>query len=175
MKTGRNNNLGVSLVELMVVVSILAVLSAGMVTGMGMMSGKKAKECATQINSAIGKTKLETLSKSVGADSLDNMDTYLEVYKAEDGTIHARICVKGTEEDTKVGERGLKVQYMNAGDETVHELVNAQDSFKIGFDRSTGAFMKNGTVYVENILISYGQKVYEIHITQETGKYQLTE
>ena len=169
----QQDNRGLTLIELITVIAIMAVLTTGFVTGIGMLSGKKAKSCAQQITAALDKTKLETLSKSTGADS-DNPDVYLLLQADTDQGILGSIYVKGTAIDhqTVLGARGVKVTMTDAAGQNL-DLASMQNGAKIAYDRSDSALIKVGTEQWSAISVQYATTTYRITLLTDTGQYTM--
>ena len=84
------NDKGVSLVELIIIIAIMAVLSTGLISMIGILNGRAARECAQDTLSALSKVRVLTLSKSAGAPpsgKASDADVYLEIIPDSDGRI----------------------------------------------------------------------------------------
>ena len=89
MRTGRkSNNGGLSLVELIIVIAIMAILVGVMAISASSLTGRKVKKCADEIVSTIERTRVLTLGKE--QNDVECVLTY------EGKEYHAKIYQKGT-------------------------------------------------------------------------------
>ena len=62
-RKNRINDFGFSLIELIVVIAIMGVMTGGIALGVGMAFSKDAERCATAINDAISRTRMDSMSR----------------------------------------------------------------------------------------------------------------
>lgn len=168
------NDKGVSLVELIIIIAIMAVLSTGLISMIGILNGRAARECAQDTLSALSKVRVLTLSKSAGAPPSGNAsdaDVYLEIIPDSDG----RILIK----QAKNNEDGVLVfDQISVGAANVDIIaeINGKEvnltgtDIKIAYDRATGAFLKySDEGYMTKLTFEQG-KTYTIYMTPATGK-----
>jgi prepilin-type N-terminal cleavage/methylation domain-containing protein len=168
----KQNNKGMSLVELIVVMAIMAVLASAVGIGIGMISTKQVDQCATQLKSSVQGIRITTMGK---------YQTYLKVYNTANG-----VCIEEFTQDADgtvtssskiVGDSTVTVIY-KLSDGTVFNLGDSSNPLYIEFDRSSGALKKlpasmgsaqEGKYCVE-IEVSKGSKVRTLKIAYLTGK-----
>lgn len=170
------NDKGVSLVELIIIIAIMAVLSTGLISMIGILNGRAARECAQDTLSALSKVRVLTLSKSAGAPpsgKASDADVYLEIIPDSDG----RILIK----QAKKNEDGVVVVFDQisvgaANVDIIAEINNKKEvnltgtDIKIAYDRATGAFLKySDEGYITKLTFEQG-KSYTINMTPATGK-----
>ena len=169
----KNKNNGVSLVELIVIIAVMAILSTGALSMIGLLTGRAARECAQDTVSALSRIRVLTLSKSGGApDSglASDADVYLEIINSGDGYIYIRQIVNGENVDEiKVSAPSVNI-YAVVGGNGID--LTGQD-IRIAYDRSTGAFLKYSDQGYMTALIFDQGKTYTIQMTPTTGKADL--
>jgi len=167
-----NKNKGVSLVELVVIIAIMAILSTGLISVLGLLSGKGARECAQNTLSALSKVRVLTLSKSLGAPESglsSDADVYLEI-KGDSGYIYINQVRDGeTVDEIKVSAPSITISAVVGGSE-----VDLTDSdIILAYDRATGAFLKfSDSGYMTSLTFSQG-KEYTITMIPTTGRVEL--
>ena len=176
-----NKNKGFSLVELIVVISIITIMAGGLVSLFGLLSGKHAKQASSGFNTALSAIKTETLAKSRGANP-DNPDVYIELY-TKDGLLMVDLysypsgaegvnkCVVETKNIGRFS-KFVMVYKTSTGSE---ETFAASDKMILAFNRSTAAIMPvkiNGTDAgnIEYVAFRQGSRGYRISMTALTGK-----
>ncbi|SER21414.1 hypothetical protein SAMN04487884_10351 [Butyrivibrio fibrisolvens] len=169
------NDKGVSLVELIIIIAIMAVLSTGLISMIGILNGRAARECAQDTLSALSKVRVLTLSKSTGAPpsgKASDANVYLEIIPDSDG----RILIK----QAKKNEDGVVVVFdqisVGAANVDIIAEINGKEvnltgtDIKIAYDRATGAFLKySDEGYMTKLTFKQG-KSYTIYMTPATGK-----
>lgn len=160
MRTGQNgrlrsDNKGFSLVEMMVILAILAVLGTGIAYSLGLVSGARNKECITQLNTAIGNTRISTMGRK---------DTYMLIYCGSDG-VYVKQVESGTESEKKIGSESLSVTYQDSAG-TDYPLPDSSSPLCLYFDRSSGAV----DVAASSDFVSITSGVYTVELIRETGK-----
>ncbi|PXV93318.1 prepilin-type N-terminal cleavage/methylation domain-containing protein [Lachnotalea glycerini] len=157
------NNKGLSLIELIVVIAIIAILSAGTVISIGLIFQSDVKECSHKLAGYIGQAKITTMSKVSGD---------LELYQdASDKDYYVTISSETT--PYKIGNSGLTITCVTTlGNEIV---ISNTNTLKLKFDRSSGAFkyLEGTTDYCNQIKIQKKTKEISIYLIPETGKYYI--
>lgn len=175
-----HRNQGYSLVELIVVIAILAVVSAGAVYGIGMLSGWEMKQCVRQLDSAIGETKMNAMSKGEGRleisrDSAGNY--YMEMI-----TVKRDKADPKTAEDLRLGKAkiaGKNLQIYYVGDDAPEEqLITETNVIAISFDPGSGAFKpmqeSPSTVYCRKLIVRRGTaREKTITLVKDTGRHYI--
>lgn len=166
----KTKNAGVSIVELVVVLAIMAVVAGLSLASIGSMSGYRARECAKKISSAISADKVTALGKAAHSD-----DIWWEITK-EGNKVYFVEHGLGTEpKKTLVGKGRMTVSYKDsAGEKRIPDDVS---SLQLYFNRSTGQLCNHGSTNratVSNIIVKNGDKVYDIEVYPLTGKIKAT-
>ena len=164
------NDKGVSLVELIIIIAIMAVLSTGLISMISILNGRAARECAQDTLSALSKVRVLTLSKSAGAPpsgKASDADVYLEIIPDSDG----RILIKQVKGDIVVDQISVGAANVDIIAEINQKKVNLTGTdIKIAYDRATGAFLKySDEGYMTKLTFEQG-KSYTIYMTPATGK-----
>lgn len=175
----KRDNRGMSLVELIIVMAILAVLSGAMILGISLISGKPAEVCANKLVSALASDRMTAMG---------SMSARLAIYKDAEGRIWVKETV--TELDgsareavpVQVGDAGVTVQYRITGDPEGfgRDLGDESAPLIISYDRSTGAFNDLSAMgtgyegkYCVEIKCSKAHKVKRLQLSYLTGKVSM--
>ncbi len=167
------NNKGMSLIEIIIVIAILAILTTGALGGMNYIRYGNAKSCAYEINAALDKVRMEAMSKAE--------KPYLYIYQFNgsyymmQSTAVASASLLNAS-GTRLGNQQLILSY-----ETTHpasEDISRYEDGKymaISFDKTKGGISTNpsDSCYYKKILIkdSDGTVRYTITLIRATGKH----
>lgn len=173
------NNKGFSLVELIVIIAIMAVLSAVTATALMNQPGWKVKNAQDTLRTAIGETKVEAMSKHRAS---------LTITREADGCY---IQITGKDKERLGNSKNVTLFYgINGGDVTTELTMGTKLEFS--FERSSGAFTplivgtdssdnyiycsqtEGGTSvmqYCTGIKLVCGNKSREMVLVKDTGKY----
>lgn len=190
------DNRGLSLVELVVVVAIMAVMGAFFFLGNALLAGQYTRECASDISAALSKEKNYALTRSATIDcymelTYDTDGIYVRYYQPKDAISTGKDSggsFKGDDwvlaEEEKVGKRNVSVVCTMDDGSTV--TIGTGHSVKFIYDRISGAFKRavtsdgstqglesDGTLFCTGIRID-GGRTYNIDIISATGKHVLT-
>ena len=180
MKKSRNQ--GFSLVELIVVIAIMAIVTAGAVAGISAMTGAKLNSCSSNLIAGLEQTKVNALSKSAAE---------LTLTCDADGNY---VMSKTGEADQTIGDNKIIItyQYKDSTGADINKTVSASDSLIISYRRGSGAFLPiidsvdeadhsyiyvvDGAgmeMYCETITLTRGSRTKIIHLVKDTGKSYL--
>ena len=159
-------NQGFSLIELIAVIAIMAVALAVGGYSINAISLSRAKNCATEINSGLERTRTQSYTSDGGSAGIAK----LEIYK-KDNSVYLKKSFEG--EEKKIGSGGITVTYMAKGDTSERTL--GTDHLTFSFNKSSGAFQ---TTYVgsqaigeiASIKITGGGRTYTITCYPKTGR-----
>ena len=154
------DNSGVSIVELLVIIAIVAILSGAAVNLFGYLNGKQARQCAYKLEAAISEIRMETMSKSDGEPD----SVYLEVVN-EDDKIYAKRMIKGTEAKDLIGE---KVSVFAIDTTGAENMISSGTYVRVFFNRATGALLKEAAH--PQFKIVQGNTTYIVAIEPTTGR-----
>lgn len=176
MKTGKKvkktkDNRGISLVELIVVISIMAVLTGVLSLGVGMMFSRDANYVAVRIDDALTEARMCSMSKDgtftfdLHIDSADPSGSYVQIMQSVSG---------GTPTEYKKILLDKKVEIKVLGDGA--DL--GASTVSIEFDKSKGSVKKvNGAtgvkdVYTFNIKSKKNEsKIKDVTLITTTGRH----
>ena len=176
-KNSKIENQGLSLIELVVTIAIMAILVGLVSLSVGVLTGKQAKQCRDELASKLESVRALTMGKESVIANLFQDDT---------GAYVLRVTSKKNSEDTSptvtdviLPSSKCTISYSLQEDgATKTELTYSGDpddnGIKLEFDRASGALKKdNSGVCVYHIYVTQGNKSFGLRIYQETGKIVL--
>lgn len=174
----KRGNKGYTLVELVVVLAILSIVSVAGFSIVGYLTGTKAKSAAYNIQSGLGKARIETMSKSRGKDDLGDIFFSITLNGNKEYYMELHNNRSGYEAKELIGNSGNLV--ISASGPSRTDTLHVSDSPSVGdiselkfyFDRSTGGLAKGINEY-DTIKIVQGGVTYQINISSLTGKVTL--
>lgn len=170
----KEDNRGVSLVELIVVIAIMGIMIGVMGYGLGMVSKKPVDECAK---------KIETILNQNRTNAMGNTEAWVELYLNNDSD--KRVTVKThLLNSTREGLPDLRETeaVIGASDVGVRLYTDASDPGitlgtghrRISFKRDSGSLAGDETGKVYTIIEIYkGSYVRTIELDRLTGKVKL--
>lgn len=184
------NNKGFSLIELLVIISIMGVVLLYGTPRVDSLFGYSAKEANSKIYNGIVNFKTSFMGKSRSQEKNTvintggtvvvnpNLDMYMEIYEDAKGVYYVKFYEAGTDAKVeKLGPRRIKISYTLKGDTTMRDVGPEGSGLVLAFDRSTGGFLAYGKdtassepVYVQYIYCSSGTKTYVNELMPKTGK-----
>ena len=160
-------NKGMSLLEVILVIAIMAILVGTAVSGIGYIRFADTKKCAYDINSMLAKTRTEAMSRS--------SKPYFYIYKYNNNyymlataASPSSLVLDGSA--TKIGNSSMEIIVKDeAGNErSITGNDVSSNAVKIGFVKSTGAFE---TSYFYDEILIQGKTDYTIKLAKNTGKH----
>ncbi len=159
------DNRGISLLELIVVISIMAVLTGAIGIGVGLVSNKSATECAKKMQMAIQRNRTSTMGKHNGR---------LVVFKGDDDRIYIRDELNYSTSSPRISDN------IAIGKSDVTVTCNGaeldDDGIVIEFRRSDGSLFQAVNAEGDAALpieITKNSRTYEINIDPLTGRVTL--
>lgn len=158
----KQDNRGLSLVELLIVIAIMAVLVGVGVWGVNAMTGRPAQQCGQKIIYSLERHRTTAAGK-VDASYTLRVDAQnriiMDEYVSNDGT--------GSTSSSVLGSGYVTVTYVCGG--STYNLKD--DPLTLQFDRSSGSFKKqaDGT-YCTQIIAASGGRTVEVSLVPLTGK-----
>lgn len=161
----KRDNRGLSLIEMIIVIAILAVMSGTVVLGISVALSKPAEECARKIQQSLEGGRVYAMGKQKLTISFfaDHGDVYVqEIATAPDGSVT-------TKEPVKIG-KGVEVSYHLEGATDYTQLTSTRLTFS--YDRATGGFNKSecSPGFCDKIKVEKGNRVMTVSIYSLTGK-----
>lgn len=161
----KKDNRGLSLVEVIIVITIMAVLGGLLTMGISAGVSKPAEECAEKLEAALNNARITTMGKQSVELELYKKNNYIylkEKIISADGN--------NSEKETRIGAKGVDVTYKISGESHV-ALSSTPVKFK--FKRTTGGLEPvevSSNRYCEEIVISKGTRVKTMKLFYLTGK-----
>lgn len=147
------NNAGMSLIELLVVISIMSIMTGTMAISANLVFSKDAEKCATRLNDAISTARMNAMSKP-GTGEL--------VVKKQGGE-YVAVYDDGSSENLSENN---KISNISCSFNGTTVVISESDSVNIKFDKSKGTVAYfNG----ENLLESGADGLAVFTVEQTTG------
>lgn len=166
MKKMGNDQRGMSLVELIIVITMMAVLTATLTFGTGILTSKRVDSGAQQLLVSLQNARSHALGKG-------NNAVRAVLKRDTDGNVMLEETINGTTKTVSIGRNDLTISYKLKGSDT--EIILAEtEEMVFHFDRSSGVLKPNAdnTVY-SAVMISKGSRKKVIEIEAVTGRISL--
>ena len=135
----KEKNKGFTLVEMVVVISIFAILLGILVPSLNSILGFRVQRATNSIAAALDKTKIEASSRLVGEMKLEKRsDGYYISYILDRGKVNGQENIKTNEDEEKIAPSKTQISYVIHGKE---QQLAENESIVITYDRATGAFL----------------------------------
>lgn len=166
MKKFWKNQAGVSLVELIIAMSLMAVLTTSIALGTGLLTGKRINGGAQQLCISLQSARTHALGKGDGAVSA-------VLRRDAEGNVVLEENVDGAVSRVIIGKKDVDISYQLKGS-TTEVILPVTDSMVFRFDRSSGAIKPNadGSIYT-SVIVSKGTKRCVIDIANLTGRISM--
>ena len=177
----KRNNAGVTLVEVIVVVAMIAILAGTGIYGIGQLNGFRAREGADTIANSLTQARVAMLGKAKSNGNMaweiycDDKEYYVrtvynagasdEYYRDEKKIVDGRVTVT-------LGTATLDTTD-NSITATSIQTLGEDENFRIYFNRATGAMCSDtGVEMTENryFRVKQGTKDYDVLVVAKTGK-----
>ena len=194
----QKKNRGFTLVEMIITVSIFAILLGILVPSLNSIIGFRVQKATNSIASALDKTKIEASNRLVGEMRLEKrLDGYYISYILDRGKVNGKENIKWNEDEEKIAPVKTSIAYKVYRNDEKREM-RVGDSIIITYDRATGGFLplqvqseaywenidifgtlkRGGSLFIEGeycdqIIISGGSRKRTIQLYRETGKYDI--
>ncbi|MBQ9766480.1 MAG: prepilin-type N-terminal cleavage/methylation domain-containing protein [Lachnospiraceae bacterium] len=158
------NNVGMSLIEIVVVVLILGILSAGAVYGFSYIRKMNASSSAEEIMMLLERTRLNVLA----AEEETNPDDSVRLQLTKEGSQYYGTILKGSGasvtiiDKVEIGSEGISIKVTGSGTDIT---VSDTESAVFYYEKSNGAFRSDHT----KIEVT-GTKMVPITLVKGTGR-----
>lgn len=183
MKKYKTNDLGFSLVELIIVVAIMSLFLGMTGYGLSLSSGKPAEECARKLAACIQHGRTTTMGKYRNIITISKESASGQIVVREKVTINieddgaGNLTEQTSERSSTVGSKGVKIEYSTDGGSSYTELAEG-NSITLRFDSGSGALKKTAlgdTAYYTTFKISKANKEKYVMIEALTGRVTVSD
>lgn len=166
----KNNNKGMSLVELIVVVLILGIVSVMGIMGVSNMHSMDAAQVTGTLESLVDKARITAITTDetkLAADGSEDADNSVHIWLRilyEDGQYYGVIL-------KKTGSSEVELDKVEIGDKTIELSYNSTkitDSKDIRFNKSDGSF--NGTNEGDKFVVKTLKTTKNVYLVKNTGR-----
>ena len=159
------NNEGLSLIELIIVLAIMAIIGAASFLSLRMATNKQVGACADKLRTSLDQTRNLALGKN---------SAYLEIWK--DGTVNIQMWVNNQPygNEIAIGVSGVNASYFSRTSPSASPVYHDLDSTHvvIEFDRSSGGV--KGSPYVKSFTVTNGDRTCIVTIDHFTGRVSVS-
>ncbi len=155
------NNEGITLIEIIIVLAIMAIIGAATYMSLQMATNKQVVSCADKLRTSLDQTRNMALGKN---------SAYLKIWK--DGAVYIQMYVDNDQyygDEISIGVAGLDVTYDT--NTTTGNVLGATPVI-VQFDRSSGGV--KGSPYVKSFTITNGNRTCVVTIDHFTGRISVT-
>ena len=174
----KKNNYGYTLIELIVVIAIMSIFTGGASLGISLLFSKDAANCATKLNDAIYKTRMDSMSKTGKYElTVDNADPANKAVIALDGTTVDTVYLDGTNTTKKTTVSVKFVTESNPSGQSLTMPLNIEfDKAKgnVAFDIDGDGSNDDGIIVFE-IQAVRGGRESKVQLVTATGKHTIGE
>jgi len=162
----RQDNRGISLVEIIMVVAIMAIVGGGLYIGINAISDKPSQQCAEKLVQSLNRHRTTAMGKKSTSYKLTVEDERIVVYETVEGS---------TTGPVPISDRTVDVYYTIAGTET---KLSAAAPLTLEFKRGSGGFEKVAGKgdYCTQLRVIRGDKAnteYIVELSSLTGKVNI--
>lgn len=157
------DNRGLTLIELIVVIAIMAIVMGIGLTGLSLIASGNVRSCANELKTSIGHVRITTMGKT---------NTSLRIYQGTDGYYKQEIVTLGdgtvvNEEPVKIGKSTIALTWedKSGGNGTIDST-----GITITFNRESG---KQNSSYYTLITVTGGNYTSNVVMVPATGKVYL--
>lgn len=167
----RRKNKGFTLVELIIVISIFAILLGMLAPSLNSILGFRVQRATNSIAAALDKTRVEAMNRLVGEMKLEKRsDGYYISYYLDRGKASRSEGAK-EEQPEKIAPAGMVISYTT--DTYGEKELGVNESVILTYDRATGGFLPlQDVAWVQEDIISTLEAGNDIPL-KRTGSYCL--
>lgn len=173
----RKDKRGISLVEILVVIAIMAVVASVGIWGINAVSGRPAQQCSQKLIYSLERHRVTAMGKADAYYKL-SIDAKNRVVFEEGISNTADEYGNYTYSTTssEIGNTRVKLAYIVSGGGEVE--MDSGDSLTIRFDRGSGAFKSfvdqdGNNLTVTGVVVQSGGRSFNVKLVQVTGKVYL--
>lgn len=164
MKRKKMGNKGYSLLEVIIVATILSVLLGVVFAGINLLNGRPVEECTKKIETSLKNNRVTTMGKLTAS---------VEYGVDAEGYIYLTETINGEGTTKRIGEKGIEVSY-STNDGVSWTTLDASNTLVVSFNRSTGG-VKNLPTSTTKLMITVkrGTKQMGVTVDKLTGRVSI--
>lgn len=173
----KKRNTGFTLVEMVITVSIFAILLGIIVPSLNSVLGFRVQRATNSITAALDKTRREAMNRLVGEMKLEyRSDGYYITYYLDRGKDSESSSKIRSADSEKIAPAGTRISYQDSKG-IVHNLWNDNDeennsknSLILTYDRATGGFLPiQSNAWEQNEILKVLKDGHDIPLNRDTS------
>ena len=177
LNCGKKKNTGFTLVEMVITVSIFAILLGIIVPSLNSVLGFRIQRATNSITAALDKTRREAMNRLVGEMKLEyRSDGYYITYYLDRGKDSESSSKIRSADSEKIAPAGTRISYQDSKG-IVHNLWNDSDeennsknSLILTYDRATGGFLPiQSDAWEQNEILKVLKDGHDIPLNRDTS------
>ena len=157
MKRERMNNKGYSLLEVVIVVSLIALFTGVAFIGFRVLNSRQVDDCVKKLKMGLESNKVTTMGK---------FESSVSIYVDSKGYLTLDESINGEINTKRIGDDNLKYEYkVDAG--AWNNVPGASNKLTVKFNRNSGSVE---TTEVTDFRISLGNTSVTVNIDKLTGR-----
>lgn len=162
MKKYKLDNGGYSLLEVIIVASIISLMTVVAFMSLSVLSTRKLDECAKKLKMGLETNRITTMGK---------LSASVSVYVDNKGYLVLEEDINGTKNTKRVGDSNLTYTYLHTNTTTPIEVPGYANKITIKFDRNSGALKpQEADKYISSFIIELGSSKLTVNIEKLTGR-----
>ena len=158
MKRERMNNKGYSLLEVVIVVSLIALFTGVALIGFRVLNSRQVDDCVKKLKMGLESNRVTTMGK---------FESSVSIYVDSKGFLTLDESINGEVNTKRIGDDNLKFEY-KIDNGTWNNVPGASNKLTVRFNRNSGSM--ETPIEVTDFRISLGNTNITVNIDKLTGR-----